>query len=189
MYGEFRRCLAWLNHKTYRGISRGPLGDQVYGAENGNNANEFALRRLAQVTPASTLELCDDCFIDRYEDALEIYGLLDEPKSWEIIEVLQSDFRLDSRTFGFDVGYWRSDHFSLIADTAICPTWHPPAPRDWDELSNRLRHLNNHALFESVAEAEEFRTYYRSKEWAETEDVPGEFAVIEVRGTGVLSTG
>ncbi len=97
--------------------------------------------------------------------------------------MLVSEYRLDSNTLGFDVGFWRSDHFSLIADTAICPTWHPPAPKDWAELSNRLLRLNNHALFDSVADAEEFRAYYRSKDWAETEDAPGEFAVIEVRKT------
>jgi hypothetical protein len=180
-YDEFRRHFSWLNYRAYRGISRAPLGNNEFSPRIGEGLNAAALNRLSEVTPELTVNLDDDCFIENYEDALEIYNLLEDQHSWEVIEVRLSNYGLDARTLGFDVGFWRSDHYSIIADTAISPMWHCPDPADWAEVSDRLSRLNEHLLFDSPSEAEKFRAYYKTKAWAEEESEPGEFAIIEVR--------
>ena len=124
-------------------------------------------------------EIDDDLFNSK-EQALEVYKLLDSPVNYEIIYVQRHKYSKSSRTLGFDIGFWGGDHFSLIADTIIVPTWHVPIPKDYKELANRLTVLNDNLLFNSVQDAEDFRNYYKTKDWAETESEAGEFCVIQV---------
>jgi hypothetical protein len=77
--------------------------------------------------------------------------------------------------FGYDVGYWGGDHFLIVCDTVVAPQWHPPDPDDFFEVAERVRGLNEHLLFPNHGDALAFRSYYLSKEWAETEFGPGQF--------------
>jgi uncharacterized protein YfcZ (UPF0381/DUF406 family) len=47
-------------------------------------------------------------------------------------------------------------------------------------LANQLRLVNEHVLFSSAADAEDFLEFYRSQSWAETESEPCEFATVRV---------
>ncbi len=184
LYDNFRRHFSWLNSRGYRGISRSPLGNLLTLGNSRAHLNEDALKKLSELLPEATVDFDEESLIDDYEAALEVYGLLKDQFSWEIIEVRREKYALDGRTLGFDVGYWNSDHFSLIADTAVTPMWHGPAPVDCVELAARLSRVNDNVLFSEPSDAGEFRTWYKTKKWAEVEARPVEFAIIEVRSTG-----
>jgi hypothetical protein len=38
---------------------------------------------------------------------------------------------------GYDIGYWRGDHYSLISDSFVAPCWHPPAPDAFRTLAKQ----------------------------------------------------
>ncbi|HPD45596.1 MAG TPA: hypothetical protein P5279_04825 [Anaerohalosphaeraceae bacterium] len=143
-------------------------------------ADKAARMRLLEIVPETTPECCDDSFIDTHENAVEVYRLLDRSERWEIIRVRREVFAPGADTLGFDVGYWNSDHTSLIADSAVTPMWHPPAPEDWAETAEKLAGLNERLLFDGPAAAAEFLAWYRTKEWAETEGFEMEFGVVQV---------
>jgi hypothetical protein len=73
-----------------------------------------------------------------------------------------------------------AEFYSLICDTVVAPTWHPPAPEDFQELAAEVRRLNQHLLFETPDDALSFKSYYTSKPWAETEDFEGAFKTVRV---------
>jgi len=60
------------------------------------------------------------------------------------------------------------------------PRWHPPDPKDFQEVAGQLRSLNQHVLFDSQEHATQFLQYYKSRPWAESEDEPGEFCIIRL---------
>jgi hypothetical protein len=39
-------------------------------------------------------------------------------------------YESNDNILGYDVGYWAGDHYSIIADTIITPTWHGPPEKD-----------------------------------------------------------
>lgn len=182
-YDEFRRCFAWFDYRNYRGMSRAPLGNPSFPGQSGAPLNNAAIKLLTELLPQTTVEFDEESLIDDYNSAMEVYALLEDQDSWEVIEVRRCNYGQDARILGYDVGYWNMDHYSLIADTAITPMWHGPAREDWTELATQLARLNKNNLFDSPSEAEQFRSYYRSKNWAEAESEPGEFAIVEVRNT------
>jgi hypothetical protein len=59
-------------------------------------------------------------------------------------------------------------------------SWHPPAPDDFAEIALKLKKLNTNVLFNTYDEAADFKQYYQSKDWAETEMYEGEFCIIRL---------
>jgi hypothetical protein len=186
---QMRSAFACFPPEKYRGIARFPLDGcswedpaAVKALEDSGidvPSNRDARARLDEILGKSD-DLDDICHVPRIEDALQIHRLLDEPESWEIIQVRRDEFQTGPATLGFDVGYWGGDHFSLIADTIVTPMWHFPIPEDFAELIGQLSNLNQHLLFARPQDAEGFRACYESKTWAETECEVGEFCIIQV---------
>jgi len=188
---QMRSAFACFPPEKYRGIARFPLDGcswddpslvealEESGVDMRSNRNARA--RLDESLDKSDDLESDICLVPHIEDALDIHGLLDQPDSWEIIQVRRDEFQTGPATLGFDIGYWGGDNFSLIADTIVTPMWHPPIPEDFAELIRQLSGLNQHLLFSRPQDAEEFRAYYRSKTWAEPEcDESDFFCIIQV---------
>ena len=112
--------------------------------------------------------------------AREVFSLLESPDDYEIIRLVRESFLDDVDCLGFDVGYWGGDHYSIICDSAVRPTWHPPRPESFEELAGQLTRINEHFLFGSPDAAASFRSWYLTQDWAETEMQPGEFCVIQL---------
>lgn len=183
LYLKLRQSFSRFDHKRYRGISREPLDGYLSadeGKPDGVKVNRDARSRLSEIVSQTTPEYYDDCFIETIEDAESIYKMLDDQINWEIIGIRRDTFLNNPGTLGFDVGYWGGDHFSLIADTIVTPQWHPPDFEDSAELASQLSGLNEHLLFPTASAAAEFKAYYKSKSWAETEDKEGEFCIVQV---------
>jgi hypothetical protein len=184
LYREFRRSFSKFDYGDYGGISRQPLEGYSSPEErqpDGPIINQAARVRLSEILPNPTPEYYDDSLIQSIEDAESIYAALKDQACWDIIEIRLGTFCQNGRGMGFDIGYWGGDHFSLIADTIVIPRWHPPDPDDYAELADRLSALNEHLLFDTASTAAEFKTYYKSKPWAETEFEEDQFSVIQVR--------
>lgn len=189
---RLRACLHRLDPSHYRGISRRPLTAfrdmspaEIEDLERRGwdfRTNERALRLLRSLAIPSPLnDPSEEGFLLwTLADAERIRELLDRPGDYEIVRLLRDPMGLPASFLGFDVGYWGSDHFSLICDSAIMPRWHPPDREDYDELAANLDRLNQHALFDTLQDAHEFRLYYMSKAWAETENYEGQFCIIGV---------
>ena len=114
------------------------------------------------------------------EQAREIHALTEAPTDREIIRLTRGDYALTSRTLGFDIGYWGSDHFSLIGDTVVMPRWHPCPPDELPDLEERTLRLNENLLYPSASDAIAFRAWYLSRPWAEEESPAGQFEIIRV---------
>jgi hypothetical protein len=110
--------------------------------------------------------------------ASKILALTDTPSDYEILLVTRDEIAPKSQTLGFDVGYWGSDHFSIIADAMVMPRWHRCPKEELDSLAPWGRRLNDHMLFPTVADALEYRGWYLTQPWAETETPSGQFQVI-----------
>ncbi len=122
--------------------------------------------------------------LDNLADAKELYFLLDDPRKWEIIHVSRDETQDSENTLGYDIGHWDSLHFSLIGDTIVTPFWyrwfHTPLREDYPDLIREFSKLNEHLLFGSIKDAENFRSYYKSKSWAEEESRGDEFDIIRI---------
>jgi hypothetical protein len=128
----------------------------------------------------SPLSEIDYDLLGNLADAKDLHSLVDDPKEWEIIHVFRGESQISKGTLGFDIGYWGSNHFSLIGDTIVTPFFHSPPPEDFHELASSFSRLNEHLLFKSTEDAETFRRYYKSKSWAEEEFMEGEFCIIRI---------
>jgi hypothetical protein len=204
---EYLACLrgavSFINPRQYRGIARDALepwsstDEQLL--QNGRRTlvdlrkNLRARRRFLEINGEDRGEW--DYYVDGwdfnqaliadFDTARELHTTLDSPDSYEIVELCRDQYGTDYEFLGFDVGYWGSDKFSLICDTVVMPRWHPPMEEDFYQLSGRLRSLNQNVLFPTVEEAEIFRDYYRSCEWAEVEDTFGKFCIVQIAVPGV----
>jgi len=98
----------------------------------------------------------------------------------QVVRLRRVSFSSEASVLGFDVGYWGGNHYSLVCDSIVAPTWHPPQPEDFTTLAEALKVLNGSLLFPTHAEAAAFRARYMQFPWAETESYPGEFEVIQV---------
>lgn len=188
---ELRLAFNCFDPQQYRGTSRFPLSP--YPSLDAKVIEEFrksgldmqtdarARHRFCEITGEAGAD--DDDFdydlLSNAADAMEVMSLVDDPDKWEIIRVSRLS---ESRhgALGFDIAYWGGDHFSLIADTIVIPTWHPPDSKDFMALREALSSLNACLLFDSAQAAEDFKTYYKSRPWAETEATDGEFCIIRV---------
>lgn len=194
-YKTFRAAFSGFNARNYRGVSRDRLLSPIpfterddleaYCPERVENRAaiikwwELLINKVENEDINSDRD-DDDDLLPSIESALEVYRLLDIPEQYEIIKVKRRDFEIDQSTLGFDIGYWGGDHFSLIADTLVTPKWHPAPEEDYPELRQRLSALNTNILFNNPEDASEFRNWYKSKGWAETEDREDEFCIIQV---------
>lgn len=186
---ELRTAFQFLDFSAYRGISRDPLASYPSTDENivlafretGVDMDSDGLaRKTMRYILGDELRLdCDNDLLSSLEQAQEVFELLDSPQEHEIIYLRRNKFDQTDRTLGYDIGYWGGDHYSLICDTVVMPTWHPPEPEDWGELAEKFKILNSNLLFSSPTEAEKFKAYYKTKEWAETE-TNDEFCIIQV---------
>jgi hypothetical protein len=190
---QLRTAFSGVDPKRYRGISRAPLMAfpcldekvieefQTTGCEMRSNAKaRYRFRQLIGDVEANYNAGVDEDLLSSQTDAEQVLDLLDDRGLWEIIHLSRGCLASSLSTLGFDIGYWGGDHFSLIADTIVAPTWHPPDPEDFDGLKEALAQLNANLLFDSPHEAETYRAYYKSRRWAETEAHEGEFCLIRV---------
>lgn len=130
----------------------------------------------------------DEDLLKLLRDAVEVLSLTDNPSTWEAVHFSRCGASDLGKLLGYDIGYWGGDHFSLIAGTIVIPRWHPPAPEDFADLAAALSCLNENLLFDSTVDADEFKQFYKSKSWAETEDYDGQFCAIRV-ATGEEANG
>lgn len=179
------RAFAAFALENYRGTGRFPLEAgsrhvvELFEAAGGDvQGNKAARARFDEIIDWSE-EDPDNNLFERLADAREVFGLLECPPQWEIIEVRRHDFAVGPATLGFDVACW-SGHYSFIADTLVAPEWHPPAPGDCAEVAQEFSSLNQHLLFPRPEDAARFLAYYKSKSWAETEGREGDFCLIQV---------
>jgi hypothetical protein len=187
-YKTFRMAFSGFNVRNYRGVSRSVLGGYYPFAEDEKVENKAALTKRYELERNEYENADFDPYEDNdlfssFESALEVYRLLDIPEQYEIIKVKRRDFEINPNALGFDIGYWGGDHFSLIADTLVTPTWHGAPEEDYQELRQRLSALNPNILFNNPEDASEFRNWYKGKDWAETEGHEGEFCTIQVDRT------
>jgi len=190
----FRRlceALKPLPRSAYRGIRRDPLQAlpstdpsilRVFEETGCDLRAEYAARCrfLAIVGDQSHDADFDDDLLPDYPAAREVFSLLESPGEYEIVQLSRESFCADGDCLGFDIGYWGGDHYSIVADSAVRPVWHPPQPDCFERLARELATVNDHFLFENVEDAAHFRSYYRAQEWAETESQPDEFCIIQV---------
>jgi len=183
-YEEFRHATAF-SPTAYRGVSRDPLNAfpsvDADGTELPQDRPAKDLMRSLVEDTGRYDEADDKDLLPTEEGALRVHQILDHPAQREIIGVRRSAFADGPCVLGFDVGYWGGDHFSLIADTVVIPTWHGPPEEDYREVAEHLSSLNQHLLFNTASDAETFRTYYKSKGWAETESYDGEFCIMQIQ--------
>jgi hypothetical protein len=191
MFQRLCQALEPFPRTCYRGISRFPIqplpspNPEILRAftESGCDVDtEYAARRrfleiLGEDIPDTDF---DEALLPSFSAAQEIFALLEAPGEYEIVHVRREAFCNDADCLGFDVGYWGGDHYSIVCDSAVRPLWHPPQPDCFDELACALATVNEHFLFRNPEDAAEFRAYYRTQPWAETETWPDEFCIIQL---------
>jgi len=190
-----RRAFSRFDPKAYRGIAREPLEaydsldpkqiEEYRKAGVDMDANREARMRMYElhrdrIERLAYLSNEDEDLLGRIEEATEVYSLLEKPSDYEIIEVRRVEFTRSPSTLGLDIGHWYSDHFSLIADTIVIPTWHVPDAEVYGELASKLAALNENLLFDTPEDAAVFKEYCITKEWAETELEWAYFFIIQV---------
>jgi hypothetical protein len=188
LYQDLCRAIRPLDPRSYRGIAREPLsplptndpGLLLYFHIDLNDGTYAARQRFAEVVQDSAAgnDFDEDLLAD-LSTAREILALLPPELRYEAVRVSRHGFEIGPETLGFDVGYWGGDHFSILADAAVTPTWHPPQP-PFQDLARQLRVLNKHFLFPTPEAAAGFGDWYRTQPWAETETRPHEFCVIRI---------
>ena len=52
----------------------------------------------------------DDLFL-ALSDAQDAFHVLDASEDFEILELSREPYQLQTEPLGFDIGYWRGDHF------------------------------------------------------------------------------
>jgi hypothetical protein len=193
---QFKKKFSSVDPNKYKGIDRFPLEayseEELANIELGNILEEkvackkmYEILRTKQQAFLIYKDFSDDAnSFELIEDAFTVYDLLENKNNYEIIELKRKKFNSDETFLGFDIGYWGSDHFSIISDTMIAPQWHAPDPEDFNTLFLFAKRLNKNLLFKTEKDAMEFRKYYLKTKWAET-DSPhageeSEFYIIQV---------
>jgi hypothetical protein len=169
---DLRNELSFIEPTKYRGMGRAPLEPYLgliierHRRERGEDvSNLTARKRFAEFVGEDNGPLIPDL-----ETSRELISLLDKPALWEIIGVSQESLEPTANTLGFDLGWWGSEFYSLIADCAVAPAWHGPPLERLRELAQHLSSLNENVLFPGAANALEFLSYYEGQDWAETDN-------------------
>ena len=187
-WAALRSALPTVVPSHYRGICRNPIDRWWEGepAAGIRSPNEKARRRIWDLYgPDPTLHWerppwVDPDLLPTIEIAREILSLADDRVDREIVRVTRNTAGGTPNTVGFDVGYWGSDHFSLISDALVMPRWHGCPLEHLDSLRPWGRALNSDMLFPTAVAAAEYRDWYVAEPWTEDESSPGEFHVIRV---------
>jgi hypothetical protein len=166
--------------KKYRGIDRVPLiawPSREFPDETWMGREEpEASQALADLETANRV---NDGFIFSVVDARRIYSLLRNPDWWELIWAGNSEVCTDRSgvglTLGFEPTYFVGDRFSAVCDCMCFPRWHG-TDLEGTLFAEYYERLNEHALFSSRAEAQQFLDYYRSFDWTET----GDYVIAEI---------
>jgi hypothetical protein len=180
-FSALRDALPSVDPSRYKGISRYPV--ERY-AGNLPGPNELAELRIHELygdyfdSRSDWQAGFDGDLLPTLDIAREILELTDTPSDHEIIRVARDDMVPGSKTLGFDIGYWGSDHSSIIADAMIMPLWHPCPEDELGALASWGSRLNDHMLFPTAADAVGYRNWYRTRSWAESEGMPNEFQII-----------
>lgn len=191
---KLRECFSFLNPISYRGFAR--LMFQSYpsldkklidiykkgGLDMDSNAS--ARRRFCEFTEEKRkssydLNFDEDYLLDKAEQALEVFSLLDKKDNYEIIHIQKEVYTQTPQILGYDIGVWLGD-LSLICDCVVIPRWHPPDLSDFEDVIIHFKKLNNYLLFDNIEDAKNFRSFYKSRSWAETEDYEGQFSIIQI---------
>ncbi len=198
-FERLRELLSFIKPQNYKGIGRATFtADPFYF-----NSTTGEIKSLLD-TPKSLIEdnaakyklleiekhKKDDTRIDFYFeniiDTNSVFELLDDKTKFEKIETILDQREILPKSYGFDIGYWCGD-FSIIADTAIKPTWHPPDFDDMDDIVLQLKKLNQYCLFDNFKDAFDYKEIYLSKKWAEenwyenNNDKEGDIKIMLVR--------
>jgi hypothetical protein len=199
---RLRKAIPFIKPVAYRGIARKPLVSfptsdinyiREYNRKHDRNPNiympsgitesdlkentaaKLKMYEILKIKPGN--QEYDSSMLDNFEQAQDVYNLLDndKKKDYEIIRISRNSIPTHYHKLGYDIGTWGND-YSIICDCSIMPVWHPPALEDILELAVKLEKLNLNMLFNQIDEAEKFRGYYKTKDWAET----GDFEIIGV---------
>lgn len=175
--------------KRYRGIARDPIdrwyeGEAKWNRDAGpNDLARLKIWELYGPDPNDHWTLADwfdPDLLANLADAQAVLALTQPPGDFEIIQVTRGDAATTAATLGFDVGYWGSDHFSLIADVLVFCRWHSCPTANLPTLAPWASRLNEHFLFASASDAAAYRTWYMEQDWAEVESHEGQFQVIRI---------
>jgi hypothetical protein len=169
---DLRNELRFIDPAKYRGMGRTPLEPYLgsiierHRRERGEDVSNLrARKRFAELVGEDNGPLIPDL-----ETGRALLPLLDKPDVWEIIAVSQESLDPTAKTLGFDLGWWGSEFYSLIADCAVAPAWHGPPLERLRELAQKLSGLNESVLFPDPQAALEFLSYYERQDWAETDN-------------------
>lgn len=171
--------------KKYRGINRNPL----IGLESGGPLDLWWKEQgvMAATDPAAQQRLheleehdkSDNGFIFSLADAQSVYNLLERPSQSEIIWARNCGSAVDRShvgpTLGFEPTWFRGDQFSALSDCMCFPRWHG-TDRGGTLFADYFARLNEHALFDSSQQAEEFLRFYLSHGWTEQ----GDYTITEI---------
>lgn len=190
---RLRDLLNFINPINYRGTGRdffdtwpymvNSKGEVELYEDNDSTIHDnlTARKKLAELEgKAGNHDSFDDLTFYSLPDMLEVFGLLESKDDYEIIQFLENEPNTTLHTLGFDIGYLATD-YSVIADTAIKPIWHPPDFEDMGDIIEHLRKLNVNCLFSTFQDAKDYRECYLAKKWGEKETFEGQITVIQVR--------
>jgi len=167
--------------KRYRGIARQPLQPwfhEISGAPGVEEPEELEAAEEMRKLEESGRSAED--FVFEFADVERVRRKLKRPSDWELLWAADCGAGVvppsNGELLGFEPTWFVGDHFSAISDSMCFPEWHGP-----DEAGVLFaRHhdrLNDHALFRTRSDADEFLRYYRSFDWTET----GDYVIAEVR--------
>jgi hypothetical protein len=186
--GALRAALPAVEPELYRGVSRYPVDRWWEGEPTaGLRPPDETARRMiwTRYGPDPTMHWgqppwFDPDLLGDIDLAHEVLALTDTPDDHEIVRITRGALLTSPRTLGFDIGYWGSDHFSLIADMMVFPHWHPAPREHLGALAHWAETLNGSLLFSTASRAEDYRAWYLAQPRAETEGIPGKFQVMRV---------
>ena len=190
---QLREFLPFIEPKNYRGTGRETFSADPFYLDNRKTLQIWqeakletfdslhARKKIAElqylITPNDTIE---GFTFNKRGELNSVFELIENQQDYERIEICENFVDIDTSTLGFDVGYWAAD-YSVIADTAIKPMWHPPNFGDMANILEHMKLLNSHCLFTSYEQAKQYRETYLTKEWGEKEGYEGEITIIQVR--------
>jgi hypothetical protein len=191
---RLREILRFIKPESYRGTGREHFEPSRFWIDDNGILQDWqdsnpdayknaeAKKQLAiyedRNTPTDTLD--DLCFFS-LDEMRSVYDLIENKADYEILEIIENEEETTNKTIGFDIGYIGGDYFSAIADTAIKPMWHPPDFDDMDDITEVLKKLNKHCLFDKFTDAKAYREVYFTKEWGEKEMHEGQITIIQMR--------
>jgi hypothetical protein len=169
--------------KRYRGIDREAL--EAWSAEDLSLGFPYIPTPTEPEACIALYELecqgaCETDFIFSLPETRRVYALLRAPIDWELIWAADVTADItrprEGRVLGYEPTWFWGDHFSAICDSMCFPRWHGTDEEEGTLFAPYYTRLNDHALFDSPVEAEDFLRFYRSQDWTET----GDYVIAEI---------